>query len=180
MEKHLFLIGYMGSGKTTLGKKLARLLCVPFYDTDFLIEQNEKKSVEQIFHEQGEISFRLKELEVLNQLKKMPIGVVSTGGGFPCFNNNMQIMKQEGIVFYLQRSAKELCQRLLQNKINTRPLLSSLKDEDELLIFIENQLNQREVIYKQAHCIVERSKQNAKELVELVEFYDKNAFGSGE
>jgi shikimate kinase len=179
VDKHLFLIGYMGCGKTTLGKKLAKQLQVPHYDTDKMIEQTEQQTIEAIFREKGENHFRQQEKQLLNLIQHLPCGVISTGGGFPVFNNNIAVMKQIGLVFYLQRNAKELFQRLKQSNFQKRPLLNTINSDEKILKYIENDLFEREKIYAQANCILERNKQNIEDLLFLVNFYDKNALGVG-
>jgi shikimate kinase len=152
--KHIFLIGFMGSGKTTLGKRLARALNRNFIDTDAAIETQTGLKINEIFQNLGEAHFRSLETEWLTQLKLDAPAVIATGGGMPCFDDNLQILKNKGIVLYLQRPAKELFQRLKNAKIQ-RPLLASMSDED-MLAFIEHKLAEREVFYLHADGILGR------------------------
>lgn len=180
MTKHIFLIGFMGVGKTTLGRKLAHSLQVPFIDSDAHIEKDEQMSITSIFEAKGENHFRDLENNLLKTFSKLSPSIISAGGGFPCFNNNMELMKQIGWVIYLERSPKELTHRLFNSKSNKRPLLASFSNENELLQFVTTRLSERESIYKEATITLDRSEQKVISIREAIENYDKNAFGSGE
>ncbi len=163
----IFLIGYMGSGKSSTGKRLARALNLPFYDTDKEIENEQNKTIEEIFSDFGENYFRSIEHEYLLQLQLRNIdGVFATGGGMPCFNDNIQLMNQLGVSIFLDRPAKELVQRVETSK-KSRPLISN-KSDVELLNFIEYQLENRNYFYKKATIIAERDCQDIKSLVHLI------------
>lgn len=163
----IFLIGFMGVGKTKLGRKLAKHLDVEFYDIDEIIEHDMDKSINQIFDELGENEFRRFETETLKTIIDYDENcVVSVGGGLPCFNDNMTLMNESGTTLYLHRPNKELFKRLKQNKAN-RPLIKDLNDE-ELLKFIEETVSQREEFYNQALVKVERENQNIKEIASLL------------
>jgi shikimate kinase len=97
----IFLVGFMASGKTTIGKLLAAQLDLPFIDTDDLIIESVGMSIKSYIEEYGEISFRSKETEILKSIIKLKDSVISTGGGMPCFNNNMEIINNIGISYYL-------------------------------------------------------------------------------
>lgn len=153
----MFLIGYMGVGKSTLGKKLALRLGMDFFDSDHFIEKQVGMTVADYFARFGEEQFRKLEHEFILQLEDRRC-VVATGGGLPCFHNNMQLMNERGITLYLQRPPKELFQRL-RNAKKERPLLAGLSDED-LLGFINDQLKDREYFYLKAKLIVPREDQN--------------------
>jgi shikimate kinase len=165
-RKHIILIGFMGSGKTTLGKKLARALNSPFVDSDVAIETQAGQTISKIFETRGEAHFRLLETNWIEQLSIDKPTVIATGGGMPCFNNNMQNLKNKGLVIYLQRPAKELLQRL-KNAKNKRPLLAAMKD-DEMLAFIEEKLNEREVFYLQADVVLSREQQELLVLLNII------------
>lgn len=165
MKRSVFLIGYMGVGKTTLGKKLAQRLQVDFVDTDVLIENQVGMTIAEYFSLHGEEKFRQVEREILLQLEENG-NVVATGGGLPCFHDNMKIMNTKGTTIYLQRPPKELFQRL-KNAKTKRPIIAGLSDE-ELLKFISNQLEEREQYYNQAHFIMKRSEQTVDDLCNVL------------
>jgi shikimate kinase len=165
-SRHIILIGFMGSGKTTLGKKLARALNRTFVDSDAAIEQVAGMKIREIFETYGEDHFRQLESDWIEQLSPDEPAVIATGGGMPCFNNNLQELKNKGIVLYLQRPAKELLQRL-KNAKNKRPLLAAMKDE-EMLAFIEDKLNEREVFYLQADVVLSREEQELQVLLDII------------
>ena len=134
MPKPIFLIGYMGSGKTTLAKKLASKLELPFIDTDDEIVKEVGMSITEYFQLHGEEKFRALEREHLQKIAQQK-AIVSTGGGSPCFFDNMQWMNENGVSVYLQMSPKALFDRLSQSKLHKRPILIG-KTEEELFNFI--------------------------------------------
>jgi shikimate kinase len=142
---NVFLIGMMGSGKTTIGKNLAKVLNYQFIDTDKEIENLLSKSISQIFEEEGEAAFRKKEEQVLNALIQHDRQVIATGGGLPCFNNLMELINTSGISVYLKAEPAFLASRLKTNK-EERPLIAHLTD-DELLEFLNQLLSKREAYY---------------------------------
>jgi shikimate kinase len=166
MVSRVILIGFMGSGKTTLGKKLAHQLNYQFIDTDKIIELKEGLTISQLFEQKGEAYFRELEKNLLNELSTIDFAVISVGGGLPCFNDNMKILLELGAVFYLERSAKELFQRV-KNNISQRPLLAD-KTETELLSYIEDSLKKRTPYYQQAHFILDRNSQTAQHLLSYI------------
>lgn len=143
----------MGAGKTTLGKLLAKHQKLEFVDLDHYIESRYQKTIPQIFSEQGEDEFRSIEKDMLREVGGFENIIISTGGGVPCFFDNMDYMYNQGITIYLKSSAESLANRLSLCK-NKRPLIKD-KTEDELLSFIKDTLNQREVYYNKAHIIFE-------------------------
>lgn len=153
----VFLIGYMGSGKSTVGKKLAAKLNLQFIDLDAYIEQREGKTIPQIFAEQGEPAFREIEHESLAEVAATNDAVISTGGGAPCFYNNMDIINKNGISIYLKMNVNALVQRLLRAK-EERPLIVN-KSEQELAEYITESLRERQTYYSLAKLVV-----NAKSL----------------
>lgn len=147
--KRIFLIGYMGSGKTTIGKLLAEKLGFGFIDMDSHIEEKQFKTVSQIFAEKGEQQFRLLEQQCLHEVAEFEDVVVSTGGGAPCFFDNMEYMNLNGLTIYLKLTPAELADRLEASHANKRPLLADRKGE-ELRKFIAEGLATRESFYNQA------------------------------
>ena len=142
------IIGYMGAGKTTVGKALAKDLGLTFYDLDWYIESRMRKTVKQIFDEQGEEGFRRIEHNMLHEVAEFEDVVISCGGGTPCFFDNMQYMNARGETVYLKATPDVLFQHLQMGK-SVRPLLLN-KTPDEVRTFIGEQIKQRESFYTQA------------------------------
>lgn len=153
----IILVGFMGCGKTTLGRKLARQLNYEFIDADDAIEARYQLSIRDIFAKFGEEHFRKLEREFILSLKGAENLVLSTGGGMPCFGDNMQLLNGIGTTFYLQRSVPELANRLINAK-KPRPLILG-KTHEELLEFIQNLLARREPFYMQADHVLNRDQQ---------------------
>jgi len=147
--KRIFLIGYMGSGKTTIGKLVAARLGYSFVDMDAHIEEKQFKSVSRIFAEKGEAEFRLLEQKCLHEVAEFEDVVISTGGGSPCFFDNVEYMNNSGITIYLKLTAAELAERLELIGVSKRPLLANRKGE-ELRQFIAEGLGKREPFYSKA------------------------------
>lgn len=145
----IFLIGYMGSGKTTVGKLLAARLGFTFVDMDAHIEEKEFLTVARIFEEEGEARFRDIEQKCLHEVGRFENAVISTGGGAPCFFDNMDFMNANGITVYLRLTPGELAGRLESLHANKRPLLANRKGE-ELQQFIAQGLAAREPYYSRA------------------------------
>lgn len=157
----------MGSGKSSLGKKLAKKLGYEFLDTDREIELIQGKTIAEMFEQEGESYFRQAEREMLIGLKSKQNCVIATGGGLPCFGNNMGILNDLGHTIYLQLSPYELTKRILNSK-TVRPLAQH-KSEDELLSFIKDLLKHREVFYTQAKMKIKGRGQRMKDLMPLLE-----------
>lgn len=164
--RNIYLIGFMGSGKTTAGKHLALKLGYDFLDLDRCIAAYEQKSIATIFNESGEPAFRLLEKNYLLQTFQKTNTVVSCGGGTPCFFDNMEMMNAHGITIYLQMSAKELYSRL-KNAKTERPLLAG-KTETELLDFIDAKLQERQSFYNQATISVSGINLNYQMLIDAL------------
>jgi shikimate kinase len=145
----IFLIGMMGSGKTFWTKKIAKWIKSAGYDLDDLIEMTEEKTIAEIFEEDGEEYFRKSEAKILRWFKEKKKFVLATGGGTPCFMENMAWMKKEGIVIWLDESVEILVQRLLAEKAH-RPLIANLSDE-AITNFIQQKLVERHAFYQQAN-----------------------------
>lgn len=144
----IFLIGMMGSGKSYWAQKMAKWNKCVGYDLDALIEMNEEKTVAEIFNEDGEDYFRKAEAKILRWFKEKKKFIIATGGGTPCFHENMQWMKKEGIVIWLDEPVEVLVKRLSPEK-NKRPLIAKLSDT-EIAAFIEDKLVERHSFYAQA------------------------------
>lgn len=166
MNKTIFLIGFMGVGKSSLGKRLANKLSAPFNDTDDLLEQQFGMTISDYFAKYGENAFRIAEKELLEQ-NNFKNAVVATGGGLPCFFQNIDRMNSKGITIFLNRPAKEL-QHRLSNAKNKRPLIKDLSD-DELLSFIEERLAERLPYYKNAQITLDRNNQTVEEILKRID-----------
>ena len=151
----IILIGYMGAGKTTVGKSLAKELGVPFYDLDWYIESRMRKTVAQIFAEKGEEGFRKIEYNMLHEIAEFEDVIVSCGGGTPCFFDNIDYMNQQGPVIYLKTEPEVLYKHLVMSK-NDRPLLRG-KSPEQLITFIREQLEKREPFYSKARYTLDVS-----------------------
>ena len=160
-SKLIFLVGFMGSGKSHEGKLLAQQTGLPFVDLDTWIEEKEGKSIAEIFRTSGEAYFRECESKSLREMKNVfsasdvaligsnrISGIVSTGGGAPCFHDNMEWMNAEGITMWLNPSLSVLVERLRKEQAK-RPLLASF-NEDELSDFISTKLEERRKYYSRA------------------------------
>jgi shikimate kinase len=144
----IFLIGMMGSGKSYWSKKIAKWIKSAGYDLDDLIEMNEEKTISEIFDEDGEEHFRKVESKILRWFKEKKKFVLATGGGTPCFMDNMAWMKKEGIVIWLDESVEVLVRRLQAEKEH-RPLIAKLNNE-QLAQFLQDKLLERHAFYQQA------------------------------
>ncbi len=147
----IFLIGYMGAGKTTLGKAFSKELNLSFVDQDWYIEERFHKTVQEIFSERGEQGFRELERQMLHEIAEFEDVIISTGGGTPCFFDNMDFMNQQGDTVFLNVNPEILFHRL---KVSThsRPILRGKKDE-ELKTFIIEGLENRKPFYTKASYI---------------------------
>ena len=165
--RNIFLIGFMGSGKTHWGKLWAANSGMSFYDLDNMIEDAVGKSVAEIFEEYNEDFFREKEKEMIRTFAEKDNCIVSCGGGTPCLNDNMQWMNDHGITVYLSATPKYIYDRVVEEK-EKRPLLKRI-NEAELLFFIEQKLKQREEFYKQAQIILPVEELNELSIKKIIE-----------
>lgn len=149
----IFLVGYMGSGKTTIGRGLARQLGMRFIDMDTEVEQRTGMSVSEFFAARGEEAFRGEEREVLRGLTAERDVVVATGGGVPCFFDNMEVMNAAGLTIYLKMGPEKLASRLEYGKAK-RPLLRD-KTQEQLRDFIAENLVGREPFYTRAKIVMD-------------------------
>lgn len=164
----LFLIGYMGCGKSSLGRKLAHRAGYTFVDMDNLIESREGASIADIFHYAGEEYFRRLEQNVIEELATMQDNVVvSTGGGVPAWQDNMERMNAVGETVYLRRTAKQIASRLSPHGRQKRPKLRGLNDE-ELVEFMTKNMAEREPYYAKARHIIECSAHSDDEIIDII------------
>ena len=147
--KRIFLVGYMGVGKTTIGKLLSKELDVEFIDLDIYIENRYRKTIKEIFADKGETKFRIIEREMLREVATFHNVLISTGGGTPCFFNNMDVMNLHGVTLYIKASVDQLVSRLVTSK-NVRPIIHN-KSPEELKEFVTNHLIEREFYYSKAN-----------------------------
>lgn len=162
----IYLIGYMGCGKTTLGRKLAEHAGLQFIDMDDYIEKRNCKTVPQIFAEEGEAEFRKKENKALKELSEFTGVVIATGGGAPCFFDNMDLMNRTGKTIFLNIDPKILASRLMESKTE-RPLIKG-KSKDELVDFIDETLKKRNEFYTRAHFQITRPDMDLEEVMEMI------------
>lgn len=161
--QNIYLVGFMGSGKSTIGKKLSKKLNLKFLDTDKIIEKKNSMTINQIFYNQGEKFFRNEEKRLLIELNKYKKTIISTGGGFVCNSRIIDLINQNNFTIYLKYESETLYKRLLKEKQN-RPLLKNLK-ENELKEFIENLLFSREKYYKKSKIIIDCKDINDNEIL---------------
>ena len=160
--RRIIFIGYMGAGKTTVGKALAKELRMPFYDLDWYIESRMHKTVKAIFDECGEAGFRKIEHNMLHEVAEFEDIIISCGGGTPCFFDNIDYMNRQGETVYLKATPEVLYGHLKMGK-TIRPLLLN-KTADEVQVFIREQLAQREPYYSKAKHVLD---------VNLLDDYEK-------
>lgn len=159
-------MGYMGSGKSGVGKQLEQKLKIPFLDLDQEISASEDRSISEIFDTSGEIYFRKKEIQVLQQvLSSEGDFVLALGGGTPCYANNLELVKKTpgAELIYLKTSLKELTNRLFRERIS-RPLISHLESPELLEDFIRKHLFERTYYYSQAPLIIETDEKNVEQV----------------
>lgn len=148
----IFLIGFMGSGKSYWARHLAENLQLPLIDIDEEIEKKAGVSIAEIFSQKGEMYFRNMEQEMLKELVQKDSLLLSCGGGLPCFNDNMALMNQHGLTIWLDPPVEVMAERLKRKKYK-RPLLKDLSD-GQLTEFVTNKLAERTVFYNQAKLII--------------------------
>ena len=160
----IFLIGFMGSGKTHWGKLLSAKLQLPFRDLDTLIVEKELKPIADVFTEKGEEYFRYQEKQTLEELiNEEESFVLSCGGGTPCFFNNIELMLKSGKVLWLNTSVDVLKERLLKERMS-RPLIRDISEE-ELRRYIVRKLTERKLYYEQADAMVNEESITLEELI---------------
>jgi len=145
----IYLIGYMGCGKSTLGRRLSQHTGLQFVDMDHYIEERNCKTIPRIFAEEGEAEFRNKERKALEELSQFNDIIIATGGGAPCFFDNIDMMNRSGKTIFMNIDPEILADRLLKSKTE-RPLIKG-KSREELVAFIDETLKKRNEFYHQAH-----------------------------
>ncbi len=163
----IFLLGYMGSGKSTIGKLLAADFNTDFIDLDHEIEKTEGVSISELFKKKGEIYFRKSERKLLEKILCENFdGIVSLGGGTPCYGDNLDLIKEnkEATSVYLKMSVQKLTDRLFAEK-DHRPLISHLEQKEQLEEFIRKHLFERGFYYNQSDLIINCDDKNPAEIV---------------
>lgn len=163
--RRIILIGYMGSGKTTIGKALSKETGMMFYDLDWYIESRMRKTVAQIFAEKGEEGFRKIEYNMLHEVAEFEDVIISCGGGTPCFFDNIDYINQQGEVVYLKATPEVLYRHLLMGKTE-RPLIKN-KTPEELIAYITEQVAKREEFYNKARYTLDVSLMDNYEKIQL-------------
>lgn len=152
----IFFIGFMSSGKTHWGRLLSQKLNVPFFDLDEKIEESDGKSINEIFAEEGEEYFRLKEKDALHMITEShETFVMACGGGTPCYFNNIEYMNRAGTTVWMNTPIEVLYSRLLKER-DKRPLIKNLNDE-QLRSFIIKKFSDRKIFYEQADFMVDEN-----------------------
>ncbi len=158
----------MGCGKSSLGRKLAKAGGMEFMDMDYIIEQREGASISDIFHYQGEEYFRDAERALIEELGTAEGDmVISTGGGAPAWQNNMELMNSLGATIYLRRTAQQIASRLSPHGRQKRPKLRGLNDE-ELVAFMTTNMAEREPFYSKAKYCVDCAERSDAELIDYI------------
>ncbi|WP_185868662.1 shikimate kinase [Blattabacterium cuenoti] len=161
------LIGYMGSGKTCIGKKLSKKININFFDLDSIIESHQKISISNLFKKKGEPFFRKIEHNILKTfLQKNEKYILSVGGGTPCFYNNIQLLNKYSKTFYLIVNTYTLFKRLLLDK-EKRPLISHFQNDD-LFQFIIKNLSNRIGFYNQSIKKIDANNKSQNQIVETI------------
>ena len=159
----IFLVGMMGSGKTYWSKIISKKLKIPFYDLDSLIEILEEQTINEIFENSGEEYFRKIETKILKWFVQKKTFVLATGGGTPCFNNNISWMNKTGLTVWLNDSVENIFERLKSEKEN-RPAIKNLSDI-EIEKFIYQKLVERNEYYSQSKIQLEENGINEKNML---------------
>jgi shikimate kinase len=162
----IFLVGFMGSGKSTVGQRLAGRLGYSFVDMDARLEGEHGMTINEIFEKLGEKAFREMESNLLKEMFTLQDTVISTGGGLPCTGNNMDLINREGVSIYLRMDTEALLNRLSRGK-SRRPLIRHLTRQ-ELETFIWEKLREREPVYLRAHHIVSGLNFKMDELMKIL------------
>ncbi|MGP1446067.1 MAG: shikimate kinase [Candidatus Limimorpha sp.] len=171
MVTRIFILGYMGAGKTTIARRLAQRLGWRFFDTDKMVEESTGLSIDEYFKKNGEGAFRQLETKVLQCTAELDHVVVSTGGGTPCFNQNMDWMNKHGFTVFVQVSAESAVSRLLSSK-NRRPLLEN-KSREELMAYVKQHYTSRLPFYQQAQMTIKGENLSVDDLLVMIRLYEE-------
>ncbi|HAQ20257.1 MAG TPA: shikimate kinase [Prolixibacteraceae bacterium] len=163
----IFLIGFMGCGKSTLGRALAASLNMTFIDLDTYLEERYFRTIPQIFAEEGEENFRQKERKMLEEVSAFDQVIVATGGGAPCFFDNMDLMNNSGFCIFLDVEIDSLVFRLIHAKTE-RPLIKG-KSPEELHHFIDGMMQKRRPFYETARYILKGKDILPEQVIELIQ-----------
>ena len=163
----IYLIGYMGCGKSTVGRKISRFAHLQFVDTDSMVEQREGATAADIITYPGEEYFRAVERAVLEDTAQLESAVISTGGGLPVWGDNMEQMRGLGVTVYLRRSPKNIISRLSPYGRQKRPKIRGMNDE-QLLEFMTAHMAEREPIYSQADVVLDCDKMADNEVIDTI------------
>lgn len=166
----IFLLGYMGSGKSLIGKSLSESLGYKFIDLDQKIEERENTPISEIFEKKGEVFFRRKERQMLEEtLQENDSLVISLGGGTPCYGDNLEHIKatEDAVTFYLKLKVENLTERLFLEK-DHRPMISHLEDKDKLEEFIRKHLFERGFYYNQSDYIINCDSRSPEDIIEEI------------
>lgn len=165
----LILVGYMGSGKSSVGKKLSEILNYDFIDLDAYIEENLNLKITEIFETKGEVFFRKQESVYLKEVINKKDTIVALGGGTPCYGNNLNVLKDDdnSKMIYLKATIQNLTERLCIETSN-RPLISHLNTETEVLEFIGKHLFERAPFYEQSDITIKTDLLTVEEVVEAI------------
>lgn len=166
LPERIYIIGYMCSGKSSVSRKLANKLGYQTVDTDDVFEERYHISVQDFFDKYGEDYFRMFESEILRKTGEMHNAVISTGGGTPCFFDNMQWMNENGVTVFVKISPTTACNRLMTAK-RKRPLIQG-KNKDELCQYVENHYNSRLKYYEQATFTVKGENLDIDEILNVM------------
>ncbi|MDD3739372.1 MAG: shikimate kinase [Lentimicrobiaceae bacterium] len=167
MSDIIYLLGYMGAGKSTVGRKLAKRLGVDFLDLDKEFEKKYKHSISSFFQKFSEKSFRELEQQLLKEVSENFSGVCSVGGGTPCFHNNMDTMNNSGITIFLNVDEDVLFKRLYKSR-RQRPLFNKFNDTNAEIDKHKEIYQKRKFYYSQAKIVIELSDESPAELVDII------------
>lgn len=168
----IFLVGFMGCGKSTIGRMVAKRLGFAFADTDKMVEEAAGKSIEEIFGHDGEAAFRRMETEILLLISPQDDIIVATGGGAPCTPGNIDIMSRTGRIVYFDTEPERLFGRLKRGR-ERRPKIAGM-DDAALMAFIKKSLSEREKYYSQASVIIDCNGVSDEYIASHIKYYIEN------
>ncbi|MBT4344660.1 MAG: shikimate kinase [Flavobacteriales bacterium] len=157
----IFIIGFMGVGKSTIGKQLALQMNVNFVDVDKEIELSEETSIAEIFNERGEEYFRKIESRIIRRLQ--PNSIIACGGGLPCYNDNIKYINDKGVSIYLYADESNILKRIKKNIAN-RPLINDIKKKD-LKSYVKSKVRERSDIYNKANFTINTNNKSETEIL---------------